>query len=130
VVSFQRPFQLQRIDGNDLAYANPARHRGQVEQGGDASIGEERQPVDQLLVGIYRVSSRRETLSTALNEKGRLKVTVLCVVRVVIGLRVKGRQEKQRYKDQSRRREREIRCFRYDIGKNMIAHDRLPQFAQ
>ncbi|MFL4977898.1 MAG: hypothetical protein ACJ8FV_05430, partial [Xanthobacteraceae bacterium] len=56
------------------------------------------------------------TLSTALKEKGRLKVMDLRVVRVVIDLRMKGRQEKQRYKDQSRCREREICRFRYDIG--------------
>jgi hypothetical protein len=57
-------------------------------------------------------------------------VTVLRVVRVGIGLWMKGRQEKQRYKDQSRCHEREIRRFRYYISKNMIAHDCLPKLVQ
>lgn len=33
-----------------------------MKQGRDAPIGEKRQPIDQLLIGVYRVCSRRENL--------------------------------------------------------------------
>jgi hypothetical protein len=54
-------------------------------------------------------------------------MTVLDAGGFVGRLRMKGRQEKQRYKDQNPCREREIRRFRYDVSKNMIAHDCLPK---
>src|SRR5437879_2407441 len=46
---------------------------------------------------------------------------------VVIASRMESRQEKQRHKDQGRGYQREIPCFRCDIGQNIvIAHGRLP----
>src|SRR5215217_7588661 len=40
-------------------------------------------------------------------------------------LRMKGGQHKQQYKDQSCRDQREICCFRCDIGENIVAHNCL-----
>jgi hypothetical protein len=57
-VALQRLLQLLGIDREDLAGAGAMACQGKREEGGEPAVGEERQPLDPLLLDVDAVGAR------------------------------------------------------------------------